>query len=100
MQKSATIQRRACSTRRKSRTRRGEIGTFILEACSISTLWALGAGDIALAAMSTLLPASVVTLVFCAPGCPGAAGDAQPFVQQFATAAATSAGWRAGRLEA
>jgi hypothetical protein len=50
--------------------------------------------------MSTLLSASVVTLVFCAPGYPGAAGDAQPFVQQFATAAATSAGWPAGSLAA
>ena len=30
--------------------------------------------------MSTLLAAAVSTLVFCAPGYPGGAGDAQPFV--------------------
>jgi hypothetical protein len=36
--------------------------------------------------------------VFCAPGYPGGAGDAQPFVDQFATAAAAAAGWPAGSL--
>lgn len=50
--------------------------------------------------MSTLLSVAVVTLVFCAPGYPGAAGDAQPFVQQFATATARIAGWPAGSLAA
>ena len=43
---------------------------------------------------------SVVTLVFCAPGYPGGAGDAQPFVEQFAKAAAANAGWPAGSLTA
>ena len=43
--------------------------------------------------MGTLLMAAVSTLVFCAPGYPGGAGDAQPFVDQFAKAAAASAGW-------
>jgi len=50
--------------------------------------------------MSTLFLSAVATLVFCAPGYPGAAGDAQPFVDQFAKAAATSAGWSAGSLAA
>jgi hypothetical protein len=51
--------------------------------------------------MSTLLAAaSLATLVFCAPGYPGAAGDAQPLVDQFARAAATEAGWPAGSLAA
>jgi len=50
--------------------------------------------------MSTLLLASVATLVFCAPGYPGGAGDAQPFVEQFASAAAANAGWPAGSLAA
>jgi hypothetical protein len=50
--------------------------------------------------MGTLLLASVATLVFCAPGYPGGAGDAQPFVEQFATAAAAQAGWPAGSLAA
>lgn len=50
--------------------------------------------------MSTLLSAAVATLVFCAPGYPGGAGDAQPFVDQFATAAAAMAGWPAGSLAA
>ncbi len=44
--------------------------------------------------------AAVATLVFCAPGYPGAAGDAQPFVDQFASAAASGAGWPAGSLAA
>jgi hypothetical protein len=50
--------------------------------------------------MSTLLMAAVATLVFCAPGYPGGAGDAQPFVDQFATATAATAGWPAGSLAA
>ena len=51
-------------------------------------------------AMSSLLLAAVTTLVFCAPGYPGGAGDAQPFVDQFAKAAAANAGWTAGSLAA
>jgi len=43
---------------------------------------------------------AVATLVFCAPGYPGAAGDAQPFVDQFAKSAATAAGWSADSLAA
>src|SRR5277367_5890208 len=50
--------------------------------------------------MSTSLLASVATLVFCAPGYPGGAGDAQPYVEQFAAAAAALAGWPAGSLAA
>jgi hypothetical protein len=50
--------------------------------------------------MSTLFMSAVATLVFCAPGYPGAAGDAQPFVDQFAKAAAASAGWSADSLAA
>jgi hypothetical protein len=51
--------------------------------------------------MSTLLAAaSLATLVFCAPGYPGGAGDAQPLVDQFATAAAAASGWPAGTLAA
>ncbi len=50
--------------------------------------------------MSTLLAAAVSTLVFCAPGYPGAAGDAQPFVDQFAAAAVKAAGWPSGSLAA
>ena len=50
--------------------------------------------------MSTLLAAAVSTLVFCAPGYPGGAGDAQPFVDQFAGAAVKAAGWPAGSLAA
>src|ERR1700736_400421 len=50
--------------------------------------------------MSTLLMAAVATLVFCAPGYPGGAGDAQPFLDKFATATVTSAGWPAGSLTA
>jgi len=50
--------------------------------------------------MSTLLAASLATLVFCAPGYPGGAGDAQPLVDQFAAAAAAGAGWPAGGLAA
>jgi hypothetical protein len=51
-------------------------------------------------AMGTLLAAAVATLVFCAPGSPGGAGDAQPFLDQFAKATAATAGWKAGSLEA
>ena len=50
--------------------------------------------------MSTLTLAAMATLVFCAPGYPGSAGDAQPFVDQFAKAAATSAGWKADSFTA
>lgn len=50
--------------------------------------------------MSALLTAAVATLVFCAPGYPGSAGDAQPFVDQFARAAAAGAGWPPGSLAA
>lgn len=50
--------------------------------------------------MGTFLLAAAATLVFCAPGYPGGAGDAQPFVDQFATAAAATAGWAAGSLAA
>src|ERR1700694_4927397 len=50
--------------------------------------------------MSTLLAASLATLVFCAPGYPGAAGAAQPLVDQFASAAVTASGWPAGSLVA
>ncbi len=50
--------------------------------------------------MSTLLAASLATLVFCAPGYPGAAGDAQPLVDQFAGAVVVAAGWPAGSLAA
>ena len=50
--------------------------------------------------MGALLSAAAVTLVFCAPGYPGEAGDAQPYVDQFAKAAAAAAGWPAGSLSA
>ena len=50
--------------------------------------------------MSTLLAATLSTLVFCAPGYPGGAGDAQPLVDQFASAAAAASGWPAGSLAA
>src|SRR5271155_3965147 len=50
--------------------------------------------------MSALMLAAMATLVFCAPGYPGAAGDAQPFVDQFAKTAAASAGWPPGSLAA
>jgi hypothetical protein len=50
--------------------------------------------------MGTLLAGAMATLVFCAPGYPGAAGDAQPFVDKFAAAAASAAGWPAGSLAA
>ncbi len=50
--------------------------------------------------MGLLSAASLATLVFCAPGYPGAAGDAQPLVDQFAGAAAAASGWPAGSLSA
>src|SRR5580658_1053954 len=50
--------------------------------------------------MSTLLAGALGTLVFCAPGYPGTAGDAQPLLDQFASAAATASGWPAGSLAA
>jgi hypothetical protein len=50
--------------------------------------------------MSTLLAATLSTLVFCAPGYPGAPGDAQPLVDQFAGAVVTASGWPAGSLVA
>jgi hypothetical protein len=46
------------------------------------------------------MSAALATLVFCAPGYPGGSGDAQPFVDQFAKAAAISAGWKADSLAA
>jgi hypothetical protein len=49
--------------------------------------------------MISLLGA-VATLVFCAPGYPGAAGDAQPFVDQFAKTTVANAGWSPGSLAA
>jgi hypothetical protein len=50
--------------------------------------------------MSTALAAGLATLVFCAPGYPGGAGDAQPLVDRFATAAAADSGWPANSLTA
>jgi len=50
--------------------------------------------------MSTLTLAALATLVFCAPGNPGGSGDAQPYVDQFAKAAAASAGWKPDSLGA
>jgi hypothetical protein len=50
--------------------------------------------------MSILLAAAASTLVFCAPGYPGGAADAQPYVDQFATTAVAAAGWPAGSLTA
>jgi hypothetical protein len=50
--------------------------------------------------MSTLLMAAVATLVFCAPGYPGGAGDAQPLIDQFAKAAVAGAQWPEGSLAA
>lgn len=47
-----------------------------------------------------LLAAAVATLVFCAPGYPGGAGDAEPFLDAFAAAAAHAAKWPAGSLVA
>src|ERR1039458_942203 len=50
--------------------------------------------------MGLLSAASLATLVFCAPGYPGGAGDAQPLVDQFVGAAAAAFGWPAGRVAA
>lgn len=50
--------------------------------------------------MTTVVAAALATLVFCAPGYPGGAGDAQPLVDQFAGAAAAASGWPAGSLVA
>jgi hypothetical protein len=50
--------------------------------------------------MSALMLAAVATLVFVAPGYPGGAGDAQPYVDQFAKAAVAAAGWDPGSLVA
>ena len=50
--------------------------------------------------MSTLLTATLATLVFCAPGYPGGAGDAQPLIDQFTNAAVAISGWPAGSLAA
>ncbi len=50
--------------------------------------------------MSILLAAAASTLVFCAPGYPGVAADAQPYVDQFAAAAVAAAGWPPGSLSA
>lgn len=50
--------------------------------------------------MSTLLAATLSTLVFCAPGYPGGADDAKPLLDQFASAAAASSGWPTGSLAA
>jgi hypothetical protein len=47
-----------------------------------------------------VLAAALATLVFCAPGYPGGAGDAQPLVDQFAGAAVSASGWPAGSLVA
>jgi hypothetical protein len=48
--------------------------------------------------MSLLSALTASTLIFCAPGYPGGAGDAQPLLDQFASAAVQSAGWPAGSL--
>jgi len=50
--------------------------------------------------MGLLFAASLATLVFCAPGYPGGAADAQPLLNQFAIAAAADAGWPPGSLVA
>jgi hypothetical protein len=50
--------------------------------------------------MSTALAAGLATLVFCAPGYPGGAGDAQPLLDQFVSATVAAAGWPAGSLTA
>jgi len=47
-----------------------------------------------------LLAGAVATLVFCAPGSPGGAGDAQPLLDAFAAAAVQAAQWPAGSLVA
>lgn len=50
--------------------------------------------------MTTVFAAALATLVFCAPGYPGGAGDAQPLLDQFASSAVTTSGWPAGSLVA
>src|ERR1700688_4352350 len=50
--------------------------------------------------MTTVFAAALATLVFCAPGYPGGAGDAQPLVDQFARAAVTASGWPSDSLAA
>jgi hypothetical protein len=50
--------------------------------------------------MGTLLMAAAATLVFCAPGYPGGAGDGQPFVDQFTKVMVAAAGWPPGSLAA
>ena len=50
--------------------------------------------------MTTVFAAALATLVFCAPGYPGGAGDAQPLLDQFARAAVADSGWPAGSLAA
>src|ERR1700721_3087798 len=50
--------------------------------------------------MTTVFAAALATLVFCAPGYPGGAGDAQPLLDQFAGAAVSASGWPAGSLVA
>ena len=50
--------------------------------------------------MNTLLVSALSTLVFCAPGYPGGAGDAQPYLDQFAKDAVAAAGWPEGSLAA
>src|SRR6202166_4430226 len=50
--------------------------------------------------MTTVFAAALATLVFCAPGYPGGAGDAQPLIDQFAHDAVTVSGWPAGSLVA
>ena len=50
--------------------------------------------------MTTVFAAALATLVFCAPGYPGGAGDAQPLLDQFARAAVAASGWPAGSLVA
>src|ERR1700730_15587623 len=50
--------------------------------------------------MTTVLMSALAPLVFCAPGYPGGAGDAQPFIDQFAKAAVTAAAWPEGSLAA
>jgi hypothetical protein len=50
--------------------------------------------------MTTVFAAALATLVFCAPGYPGGAGDAQPLLDQFANAAVAVSGWPAGSLVA
>jgi hypothetical protein len=50
--------------------------------------------------MASLFAALTTTLVFCAPGYPGTAGDAQPLVDAFAQAVASAARWPDGSLAA